>query len=266
MHNEESLVPLTRRELRERALRDGEAMGESRGITAETADASASEVAGASAVATPVVHEDKTADAPQIEGAATEEDAVRAPEGAEKQRRSRGLFSWIGSAIMSAVLIVILAVAAAAIVVPAVTGSTALTVLTSSMEPSLPPGTMVVVRPTADAEITPGKVMTYQLKSGEPTLITHRVQQQLKLADGTYVWITKGDNNPSADPDAVQPVQVRGTVWYAIPYVGWVSAWLSGGAKAWILPIAVGLLFGYAVFMVIGNIRDKARKRREAEN
>lgn len=36
----------------------------------------------------------------------------------------------------------------------------------------------MVVRPTA-VEITPGMVLTYQLKSGEPTLVTHRVTQRI---------------------------------------------------------------------------------------
>ncbi len=176
-------------------------------------------------------------------------------------RAPRGLLSFLGTAAVAVVLSVIAAIGIAAIVVPAATGSTPLTVLTSSMEPTMPAGTLVVVRPTAPEDITPGTVLTYQLRSGEAAVVTHRVQQQLRLADGSYTWITQGDANPSPDPDPVREVQARGTVWYAIPYVGWVTVWLSGDWRAWALPLAVVGLFGYAAVMVIGAVRDRARRR-----
>lgn len=175
--------------------------------------------------------------------------------------RERGLFHFLINAIVISVLTVLLAIAAAAIVVPAVTGSTALTVMTSSMEPTLPPGTMVVVRPTAPEDIREGMVLTYQLRSGEPALVTHRVVDRVQQADGTYLWTTQGDNNPAPDVDAVREVQVRGTVWYAIPYLGWASTALTGDWRAWAIPIAVVALFGYALVMVIGALRERARRR-----
>lgn len=80
---------------------------------------------------------------------------------------------------------------------------------------------MVVVRPTDLSDIEPGMVVTYQLKSGEAAVVTHRVTQSLLTADGERVFTTQGDANPSADIDPVRGVQIRGTVWYAIPCVGW---------------------------------------------
>ncbi len=58
---------------------------------------------------------------------------------------------------------------------PRLGGATPYTVLTSSMEPEYPPGTLVVVRPVPIEEIGIGDVITYQLESGEPTVVTHRV-------------------------------------------------------------------------------------------
>ncbi|MCD2499424.1 MULTISPECIES: signal peptidase I [Microbacterium] len=171
----------------------------------------------------------------------------------------RGLLSSLGSAVMAVVLVMILAIAAAAIVVPAVTGSTALTVLTSSMEPNLPPGTLIVVRPTPAEEIHPGDIVTYQLRSNEPEVITHRVIQRTALADGQLVFITQGDANPVPDDAPVQEVQIRGTLWYAVPYLGWISVWLTGPWKAWAIPLAAFLLFGYAALLVVSHLRDKRR-------
>ncbi|PYD01658.1 signal peptidase I [Microbacterium esteraromaticum] len=172
-----------------------------------------------------------------------------------------GMLRTLLNAVAVAVLVGILATGALAIAVPALTGSTALTVLTSSMEPHLPPGTMVVVRPTDPADVEPGMVLTYQLRSGEPTLITHRVTQVLAGADGERRFITKGDNNAEADADPVREVQMRGTVWYAIPWLGWVAIALTGPHRAIMVAVAVLGLFGYAAWAFGSSIIDRVRKR-----
>ncbi|WP_433674490.1 signal peptidase I [Microbacterium gorillae] len=176
-----------------------------------------------------------------------------------RESRERSLLSYLGSAAMTVILVVVLAIAAAAIVVPALTGSTALTVLTSSMTPNLPPGTLIVVRPTDPDDIHPGDVVTYQLRSDEPEVVTHRVIQRTALADGQLIFITQGDANPMPDETPVQEVQIRGTLWYAVPYLGWVSAWLTGPWKTWAIPLAAFLLFGYALVLVLSHVRDRRR-------
>ncbi len=170
----------------------------------------------------------------------------------------------LATGIMAGVLAVVVLIGIAAIVVPAVTGSTALTVLTSSMEPGLPPGTLVVVRPTPIDEIAPGSIMTYQLRSGEPTVVTHRVLEQHRTADGGYRFVTKGDANPAPDPGFVREVQVRGTVWYSIPLVGWVTQVVTGEVRAVVIPIAVLALSIYAVSMIVAGVRERSRERRRS--
>lgn len=181
---------------------------------------------------------------------------------AENTAKPRGgLLRAVLNAVAVALLVGILAIGALAIAVPALTGSTALTVLTSSMEPHLPPGTMVVVRPTDTADIDPGMVVTYQLRSGEPTLVTHRVTQVLTAADGERRFITKGDNNAEADADPVRAVQVRGTVWYALPWLGWVAMAITGPHRALMITVAVVVLFGYAAWMFGSGIVERMRRR-----
>lgn len=194
---------------------------------------------------------------------ATTEAAPEAVSAAPARKQERGVWSTIGMGLMSGLLLLFVGIGILAIAVPAATGATALTVLTSSMEPSLPPGTMVVVRPVVLDDIQPGDVMTYQLRSGEPLLITHRVTQRLHAADGTLRFVTKGDNNAAADPDTVRAEQVRGTVWYVIPYVGWVSNFVTGEARVWLIPLAVGALIVYAAWMYISAARDRIRNRQE---
>ncbi|WGD37851.1 signal peptidase I [Lysinibacter sp. HNR] len=167
----------------------------------------------------------------------------------------------LASGLLVGVLLVLIGVGIAAIAVPALTGSTALTIKTSSMEPSLPPGTMVIIRSTDPEDIKPGEVLTYQLKSGEPTLVTHRVTQRQTLADGTPVFITKGDANAQPDATPVREVQVTGTVWYSIPYVGWVASFMMGENRTFVVTLTVGALLAYAVWMVISSLRENRVKK-----
>lgn len=188
--------------------------------------------------------------------------SLRAATGAPTRSRTRRGVGWtLLNGLMLGLLLVVAGIGTLAIIVPAATGSTALTVLTSSMDPALPPGTLVVVRPTEPGAIEPGQVMTYQLHSGEPTLVTHRVTQRLTTTDGAPLFITKGDANANPDPDPVRAVQVRGTVWYAIPALGHVSVLVTGDVRATIVPAVVVGLVAYAAWMIVSGLRDRRRDR-----
>ena len=181
-------------------------------------------------------------------------------------RRRHPVLNAISMGLSAGFLAFILLLAVLVIVLPLVVGGSPLTVLTSSMEPKLPPGTLVVVKPTPVSDIRIGDVITYQLYSGQPEVVTHRVIERVSSSDGTVSFITKGDANGVPDANPVREVQVRGTVWYSIPWLGWVNTWLTGERRAIVVPIAAGLLFAYAGWMVFSGLRDRARKRRAARD
>src|SRR3712207_3877594 len=107
----------------------------------------------------------------------------------------------------------------ASVVVPRLAGATPVTVLTGSMTPGLPPGSLVVVKPVHAGEIGTGDVITYQRRSGEATVGTHRVVSGAGEDDGRPRYRTQGDANPVPDKDWVRPVQVRGRLWDSVPYL-----------------------------------------------
>ncbi|GAA3662324.1 signal peptidase I [Microbacterium marinilacus] len=150
----------------------------------------------------------------------------------------------------------------AVIGVPALVGGTSLTILTGSMSPTLPPGTLIVVKPTPVDEIAVGDIMTYQLESGEAAVVTHRVVARLTdSASGEPRFVTQGDANGSPDAEPVLPVQVRGTVWYAVPWLGWANQAVNGAARQWLVPAAATALFAYATILVLSGVRDRRRRR-----
>jgi signal peptidase len=152
-----------------------------------------------------------------------------------------------------------------AVVVPRLAGATPYTVLTGSMRPELPPGTLVVARPVPEEDIGVGSVITYQLKSGDTTVVTHRVVQQAFDIDGDPIFRTQGDANDVPDADWVRPVQIKGEEWYSVPYLGYVSNILTGRERQMGIYLSAAGLLGYALLMFAGSARDARRSRSELE-
>jgi signal peptidase I len=177
------------------------------------------------------------------------------------RRARRGVGYYIGLGLSWGVLGLVLGLAAILIFVPAGAGATPLTVLTSSMEPHLPPGTFIVVRPTPIEDIHIGSVVTYQIESGKPEVITHRVIEVRSESNGSVSFITQGDNNDDPDPNPVIPEQIKGTLWYSVPLIGYLANAVNGQSRTWLVPVAgIGLLV-YAAVMVASAIVSRARKR-----
>lgn len=141
-----------------------------------------------------------------------------------------------------------------------------MTVLTGSMTPTYPPGTLIIVQPVQAADIHIGDVITYQIESGKPAVVTHRVVTATAVSDGTYTFTTKGDANNTVDQKAVIPDQIRGKVWYAIPYLGYVNSAVNGEARGWLIPLIAAGLFLYVGYLAASGIVSKVRKNRLADD
>ncbi len=181
--------------------------------------------------------------------------------GSRKVIRTRGLLYYLGLGLSAGLLGLLALIGALVIVIPAVTGSTPMTILTGSMQPTYPPGTLIIVKPIDTADIRIGDPITYQIESGKPAVVTHRVIA-IATTDGDTTFTTQGDNNTAADAKPVQPLQVRGTVWYAVPYIGYVNTIVNGDNRSWIVPLSAVALFAYAGWMLASGIWQSMRRRK----
>lgn len=172
---------------------------------------------------------------------------------------------WGGQVLTWLVILFVSAVVTVAVLVPRLAGATPYVVLTGSMQPQMPPGTLVVVKPVAADEITTGTVLTYQLESGKPTVVTHRVTSVGVDGKGELRFGTKGDANKEPDAHLVMPVQIKGERWYYVPYLGYVTSVITGEERQIGLVAVVVGLFGFAGLMFVGAARDR-RSRKEARN
>ncbi|WP_411732224.1 signal peptidase I [Paeniglutamicibacter sp.] len=167
-----------------------------------------------------------------------------------------------GTALSFIALVAAALAALVLIVVPLLTGSQTYSVLTSSMMPNYGPGTLLVVKPAPFESLKVGDVVTYQLESGRPGVITHRVESIAADQLGQRTLVTRGDNNDVADETPVTRMQMRGKLFYAVPYAGFAANWLGTHDRGLVGNLAAAGLIGYGA---ITMIRSLAARRRAAE-
>lgn len=140
----------------------------------------------------------------------------------------------LGAAVTGAVIVFAALCVGLLVVLPRVTGAVPLTVLSGSMSPTIPTGSVVLVKPVDPQVIEAGDVITFQSAPGVAEFVTHRVVRVQHDTD-PLSFVTKGDANRGEDIDPVPAGAVRGEVWFHVPYLGTLSEFVKS-------PRAVGLL------------------------
>ncbi|HEY9294041.1 MAG TPA: signal peptidase I [Microlunatus sp.] len=176
------------------------------------------------------------------------------------------LLGWAGRILLWMIILGCCGILLLAVLIPRFTGATPYAIMTGSMRPALPPGTLVVDRPVPAEKIAVGSVITYQLSSGAPTVVTHRVIGQGVNGKREVLFRTQGDANDVPDRDWVRPVQIRGEVWYAIPLLGYPTQLITGQQHRMLVFLVSAALLGYAGYMFASAIRDRRSARRRPTN
>ncbi len=120
------------------------------------------------------------------------------------------------------------------------------TVLSGSMEPTLPPGSVAVLRPTPAQKVTAGDVIAFRKPDGRGELVTHRVVIVTEGSSGRY-FTTQGDANPVSDPWLISGTGRGWRCVFDVPYLGYgLSALRSRLGRLLLLTLPV-LALGFAV-------------------
>jgi signal peptidase len=152
----------------------------------------------------------------------------------------------------------VLLLAALVILVPKLAGGVPLTVLSGSMEPNLPVGSLAVVMPVEPEDVRVGDIVTYLPNPDDPTAITHRVTAVDHHPDGTRSFVMQGDANSTPD-DLVADYQVRATVWYAVPWLGHLNTAVNGEHRHVGVYVVAGAFFLWAASLWWRAWRERRR-------
>jgi signal peptidase len=129
----------------------------------------------------------------------------------------------IAEYLMTGIVIVLLLAAALIFFAPRF-GWQVDTVLSGSMEPAIPTGSILVSRTVASDSINVGDIITFS-GSGKGRFITHRVTA-IERTNG-IVFTTKGDANNAEDPYPVPAENVVGKVLVHIPFLGFLFSFVK---------------------------------------
>ncbi|MCI2047594.1 MAG: signal peptidase I [Faecalibacterium sp.] len=150
-------------------------------------------------------------------------------------------------------LIVVMLVFAALLLVPRAVGMRLYAVRTGSMEPAIPTGSLVVLKPTGGTALAVGDVITFRKADG--SVVTHRIVS----IDEAGNIATQGDANNTPDLTTTMANAVIGKVAFHVPAVGAVCEWVE--TKTGILTItAILILLLLAVFLPEVFAADDQRK------
>ncbi|MGN0100640.1 MAG: signal peptidase I [Dietzia sp.] len=96
---------------------------------------------------------------------------------------------------------------------------------TGSMSPTIPTGSLAVVRQIPASDIKVGDVTTVSRGEGQLP-VTHRVVSVTPMGGGTYSVEMKGDANDSPDAQPYEVTEVKKVLWHA-PGLAYVVAAVS---------------------------------------
>ncbi len=95
-------------------------------------------------------------------------------------------------------------------------------IASGSMVPEMSVGDVAIIEKCTPNDIFVGDIVEYKM---EGYTVIHRVIEK-KQKNGEYIFITKGDNNKTADKEAVLEDQIIGKCIFKIKYIGYPAVWL----------------------------------------
>ena len=132
------------------------------------------------------------------------------------------IWNWISSILVAAVVLLAVALVGVRIV-----GLQPYVVLSSSMDPTYPVGSLIYVKSTDYKQLKVGDPITFLVS--EDTVATHRIIEVLPDKDdpNTIRYFTKGDANDEPDGSSVHYKNIIGKPIFSIPYLGYVSNYIQ---------------------------------------
>lgn len=143
------------------------------------------------------------------------------------------------------------------------------TIISGSMEPAIHVYDVVVnVATKSPEDIKIGDVITFISSSSisNGLTVTHRVQD-IRIINGEYEFVTKGDYNPVADTNTAKYSNVIGKVAFKIPQLGRVQ-FLVASKAGWFIVVllpAMGVII-YDVIKLIKLLGTKATSDKVKKN
>lgn len=167
---------------------------------------------------------------------------------------------------VTTVLILILVLLATLLVGGKLFGYQTYTVLSGSMEPAYPVGSLIYVKSVKLEEVAAGDVITFMVN--EETVATHRVVEIVPDEENPEVlrFRTKGDANTAEDGALVHYRNVIGTPILTIPYLGFFAEYIQNTPGRY-MAISAGAVLLLLLFLpdLLGEEDKKSKEKKQRD-
>lgn len=161
--------------------------------------------------------------------------------------------------VLTTIITVVLLVLAVLLAGVRLFGYTPYAILSGSMEPEFPVGSVVYVKASPIEEIQIGDPITYILNE-DLVVSTHRV---VEIDLETELFKTKGDANNTVDGKPVHYNNVIGVVEYSLPYLGYVSVYIASKKGIALVIIIVSLMLISSLIKILRDDKKKEKIKRD---
>jgi signal peptidase len=164
---------------------------------------------------------------------------------------------------LTTIIVVMVVILAIMLVGVRLFGLQVYSVLSGSMEPEYPVGSLIYVKKVNYKELKAGDPITYLLD--EDTVVTHRIIEVLVDEEdpNTIRYFTQGDANDVPDGASVHYKNIIGKPVFSIPYIGYVSNYIQNPPGMYIA-IAAGAILILLVFLP-DLFADEDKEKKKAE-
>lgn len=164
---------------------------------------------------------------------------------------------------LSTIATAAVALLAVALVGLKIAGFRTFTVMSGSMEPELPVGSLIYVKPIDYKSLKAGDVISY-VANNEKTIVTHRIVGIERDAKdpNTLRFKTQGDANSSADANLVHYKNVLGTPVIIIPHLGYLAHNIQQPPGIYITLVVGTLLLAWT--FLPGTLEERRKTARKS--
>lgn len=130
-------------------------------------------------------------------------------------------------------------------------------VLSGSMEPGIPTGSLLFVYPADYHTLEAGDIITF--RQSDDIVVTHRILS-VRKENGDSWFQTKGDANEAPDGNLVHGSNVIGCPFFHVPVIGYLLSALRSPA-VWYMAAAIGATGVF--FLLLPDIFPEKRGKRQ---
>ncbi|MGB5925870.1 MAG: signal peptidase I [Dehalococcoidia bacterium] len=167
----------------------------------------------------------------------------------------RKVVNWIGNVLLALVILAMVFFFLA----PHFLGMNFFTIYGGSMMPTIPVGSVVAVKSVEASAIKVGDIITFRTGTGADKVVTHRVVE-VSNDNGALSFRTAGDSNANPDGNAVLAENVVGKVWFHVPFLGYLSSFVTARLGFVLLIVVPGI---FIISLEVGTIIAELRSMRK---